>query len=105
MPLFFDSPDGRYRIHYSLTGTDAVPAFDGDSNGVPDWIEDVAVYADSSWRHEVLNMGYFEPPSDGNAGGSSHYDLYCALFQSLFSELFSLHFCLRQMVSNEWSRM
>jgi hypothetical protein len=77
MPLFYDSPDGLYRIHYSLTGTDAVPAFDGDTNGVPDWIEDVAYYADSSWRHEVINMGYFAPPSDGSAGGSSHYDIYC----------------------------
>jgi hypothetical protein len=40
-------------------------------------VEKIALYADSSWRMEVLQYGYLPPPSDGGAGGSSAYDIYC----------------------------
>jgi len=73
----FDSPDGYFRIHYSTTGSHAVPGGDSDGDSVPDYVENVADYADSSHRQEVLQYGFLAPPSDGGSGGSSAYDIYC----------------------------
>jgi hypothetical protein len=74
---YFDSPDGYFRIHYNVSGTHAVPLSDGDGDSVPDYVENLADYCDSSWRQEVINYGYFGPPSDGGVGGNSAYDIYC----------------------------
>lgn len=72
----FDSPGGQFKLHYNVTGPNAVPTADDNSNGVPDYIEKVADYCDSSWRTIVLNLGYMQPPSDGMIGGDSKYDIY-----------------------------
>lgn len=66
------SPDGFFMFHYDTTGPNAVPLTDLDSSGVPDYIEDFARYADSTYRTEVLQMGYRPPPSDGDG----IYDVY-----------------------------
>lgn len=73
----YDSPEGYFRIHYNTTGGHAVPPADLNSNLVPDYIENLANYSDSSWRQEVLQYGYLPPPTDGAVGGSSAYDIYC----------------------------
>ncbi len=71
------SPDGIFRIHYDLTGADAVPSTDtSPANGIPDFVEWLAEYADSSYRTEVDNMGHLVPPSDGGLGGDNLYDIY-----------------------------
>ncbi len=72
----FDSPGGKFKIHYNISGPNAVPLTDSDADGIPDYIEWLAGYADSSYRSEVLGLGQFEPPSDGVAGGDSRYDIY-----------------------------
>ena len=78
LPDYFDSPDGRFRVHYTTTGGHAVPAADLDLSGVPDFVEKIALYADSSWRLQVSQYGYLPPPSDGSVGGGSDlYDIYC----------------------------
>lgn len=74
---FYDSPDGYFRIHYSTSGSHGVPTADFNTNGIPDYVENLADYSDSSWRHEVINLGYYSPPSDGGAGGTTAYDIYC----------------------------
>lgn len=38
----FVSPQGRFRVHYATSGSDAPPLLDANGNGVPDWIETVA---------------------------------------------------------------
>ena len=58
------SPSGRFRLHYSTTGEDSVPAGDENSNGVPDFIDKAAFYADSVWRHEVWRLGFRNPVTD-----------------------------------------
>lgn len=73
----YNSPDGYFRIHYNTSGTHSVPSADLNTNGIPDYVELMADYSDSSWRHEVTNLGYYSPPSDGGAGGSNAYDIYC----------------------------
>ncbi len=73
----YDSPGGKFKIHYSTSGTDAVPTTDvSPANGVPDFVEWLAAYADSSYNAEVVTLGHLEPPSDGSAGGDSRYDIY-----------------------------
>jgi len=73
----FDSPDGYFRIHYNTAGGHAVPSADVNANTIPDYVERLADYSDSSWRQEVLQYGYLPPPSDGSVGGNSAYDIYC----------------------------
>lgn len=73
----YDSPGGKFKIHYSTTGANAVPTADvSPANGIPDFVEWLANYSDSSYRTEVTNLGQLEPPSDGTAGGDSKYDIY-----------------------------
>ncbi|TVQ65496.1 MAG: T9SS C-terminal target domain-containing protein [Balneolaceae bacterium] len=52
------SPSGRFLLRYELTGSHAVPAEDSNGNGIPDYIENAAFAADSSYRHMVENLGY-----------------------------------------------
>ncbi|MGH8004625.1 MAG: MXAN_6640 family putative metalloprotease [Limisphaerales bacterium] len=66
------SPDSFFMIHYDTAGPHAVPVEDEDLSGVPDYAENLARYADSSLRTEVLQMGYFAPPPDGDG----RYDVY-----------------------------
>lgn len=78
------SPDRYFRLHYdTLDGmeTPPVPTEDLDSNSIPDFVQDMADYADSAWRQIVLNLGYQRPPSDGTLGGDSLYDIYFDQFQ------------------------
>ncbi len=70
------SPSGHFRIHYELSGGDAVDPTDEDGNGIPDYIDHAAAALDSSWRLEVDELGYRVPPSDGGAGGGDEYDVY-----------------------------
>lgn len=75
------SPSGKFEIIYYTSGQDSVSQEDNDSNGIPDYVERVAESADSSYRHEVLNIGYPDPIPDGelyrvfieNAGGAYGY--------------------------------
>jgi hypothetical protein len=66
------SPDGLFKIHYDTTGVNAVPLDDEDFSGAPDYVENLARYADSSHQMEVLHLGYRPPPFDAD----SLYDIY-----------------------------
>lgn len=70
--LGYTSPDGYFLIHYDTAGSEAVPVDDSDLSAVPDYVENLARYADSSWRKEVIQMGYLPPPTDGDG----KYDIY-----------------------------
>jgi hypothetical protein len=71
----YNSPGGFFKLHYDITGTHAVPSTDGDLSGVPDFVEKVAAYMDTSLAdHQV--RGYLDPPSDGALGGDSLFDVY-----------------------------
>lgn len=68
----YRSPSGKFEIHYDTSGKDAVPAGDTNpANGVPDYVDWTAAAADSSWRHEVQNLGYADPVM-----GSNPYPIY-----------------------------
>lgn len=66
------SPSGHFYVHYFLSGQDAPDPEDMDANGVPDYIDQVGIMADSI-RHVLVDvMGYDpeQPDSDGI------YDIY-----------------------------
>lgn len=71
----YDSPGGFFKLHYDIAGTHAVPSADDDSSGVPDFVERVAAYFDSSLESS-RNLGYFDPPPDNGLGGDDKYDIY-----------------------------
>jgi len=75
-----DSPEGYFQIHYTVSGNDAVyqPTVDDNSNGVPDYVDAIAGFLDSVYTHEVVNLGYPAPPTDGfyPSGGTDAYDVY-----------------------------
>jgi hypothetical protein len=54
------SPSGNFILHYEVEGEDSVPLEDADNSGIPDYIEKAAFAADSSYRHEVENMGFMD---------------------------------------------
>lgn len=67
----FLSPSGKFRIHYVTVGSDRVPSDDFNSNGIPDYVEEVAEAADSSYNHEIMTLGFTNPINDGEV-----YDIF-----------------------------
>lgn len=75
LPLNMISLSGRFKIHYTETGLDAVPSDDLDNNGIPDFVEKVAQAFENSHQVEVDELGYQEPPDDAGVAGPE-YDVY-----------------------------
>jgi hypothetical protein len=61
----FLSASGKFEFTYFTTGTNAVPSFDTNNNGTPDYVEWAAFAADSSWRHMVARQKYLDPVLQG----------------------------------------
>jgi MYXO-CTERM domain-containing protein len=76
------SPGGRFLVHYTRDGINAVPDDDDDTSGVPDFVEEVALTYD-----EVLatyeELGFRAPLDDGEVddnGGDDRFDVYLVDF-------------------------
>ncbi|NGP77637.1 T9SS type A sorting domain-containing protein [Balneolaceae bacterium YR4-1] len=66
------SPSGMFLFHYETSGTDAVPLDDtSPANGIPDYVEQAGIAADSSWRHQIATLNYSDPIIPGDP-----YDIY-----------------------------
>jgi Family of unknown function (DUF6055) len=83
LPLTYVSPSGRFLIHYDKTGAKACyqPNVDSDADGVPNYVESVAIIADSIYTNIITVMGYPAPSSDSldagyNGGGDAKHDIY-----------------------------
>ena len=74
LDFYYDSKN--FRIHYDLTGTDAVDPTDSDGDSTPDYIETMATVFEEVYNHDINELGYIPPPSDGTDGGSPAYDIY-----------------------------
>ena len=76
----YDSPDNLFKIHYTTTGGDAVyrAGDDRDNDGVPNYVEDMALILESVYTHIIDTLGYDPPPADGfyPSGGDDKYDVY-----------------------------
>ncbi|NVI98360.1 hypothetical protein HV824_09525 [Myxococcus sp. AM009] len=91
------SPGGRFRIHFSRSGSNAVPAADADGSGVPDAVETVASAYD---RVAVFyeGLGFRLPLEDGwvgsDNGGDGRFDVYLVDFGGIADGAFRLDGCL-----------
>jgi hypothetical protein len=70
------SPSGYFRIYYSITGFNAIPAYDRNDNGTPDYLEFVAKSFDRAWQIEIDSLG-FKPPPDSTGENRLYYPVYC----------------------------
>lgn len=66
---------GSVLVHYATTGGDAAPTTDGDGDGVPDFVAEVAQTADSALARFAA-LGFRRPLSDGAEGGDGRIDFY-----------------------------
>lgn len=82
MQYYIDSEDGNFRVHYDLSGENAVTLTDLDNNGLPDYLDSTLFYLEKSYKVEVNQLGWNAPISDLNAssnqenGGSGAIDVY-----------------------------
>jgi len=61
--LAYASPGGHFMLSYYLSGSNAVPTEDTNpANGIPDYVEKVALYFDQSWETEVVDNRFQAPP-------------------------------------------
>ncbi|HEY4059097.1 MAG TPA: TonB-dependent receptor [Kofleriaceae bacterium] len=72
---------GDILVHFATSGPDAPPLADADSNGTPDFVDEVATTADQALR-DLMALGFRRPLSDGTAGGDGRIDLYLANLQA-----------------------
>ncbi len=63
--LTHTSASGKFEIVYETSGPDSVSIVDNSNSGVPDYVELVAFAADSSYRHQVVNLGFKDPIPPG----------------------------------------
>jgi hypothetical protein len=66
----------HFLIHYTLSGQDGVDPADGNQNGLPDYVEQVAEALEFSWQTEVEEYGWAPPPADFGSGGDDRIDVY-----------------------------
>ena len=58
----------RFHISYEITGNDAVPPDDLNMNGIPDYVDEVGLAFERSYRLQVDTLGYLEPINFDNDG-------------------------------------
>jgi hypothetical protein len=71
----FGAPSGQVLVHYATTGADAVPMADANTNGVPDFVDEVAATAEHAIEH-YLALGFRRPLDDGARGSDGRIDIY-----------------------------
>lgn len=69
---FSPSPNNLFHIHYNTSGSDAPSQTDNDNNGIPDYVDEVALAAEYSLDIFINQLGYnnLVPDDDGI------YDIY-----------------------------
>jgi hypothetical protein len=59
----YTSPSGHFLLTYYTIGGNAVPTQDvNPANGIPDFVEKIALYFDESWEIEVVENQFQAPP-------------------------------------------
>lgn len=68
--------DKHFAIHYDVTGFNAVDNKDLNSNGIPDYIDSVAYYAELAYQKEVVELGFPFSELDSMSSGTPMYDIF-----------------------------
>ena len=74
--LTYDTPEGHFKLHYAESGIHTAYGADGDPDTIPEYVISFGAYFEQAWEHEVNEMGYAPPPSDGTRGGDDRFDVY-----------------------------
>jgi hypothetical protein len=72
------SPSGHFKIFYNTEGIYTIPDYDRDQNGIPDYLEFVAMSFDRAWFVEIDSLG-FKPPPDSSGNFREVYPVHCRL--------------------------
>lgn len=90
---------GSFKVHFTRTALNGVPAGDANTNGVPDFVEQVdQVYEAVGDNYAAL--GFRRPLGDGtlsNNGGDSRFDVYLLDFGRSADGAFRVDQCLSGM--------
>ncbi len=62
----------HYRFSYDTEGVDAVPPDDTDGDGVPDYVENLGIYAEYAWQVEFEELGFVAPKRSPAQGHRLH---------------------------------
>ncbi|MBL7052661.1 MAG: T9SS type A sorting domain-containing protein [Candidatus Marinimicrobia bacterium] len=74
-PIFPDSvASEHFKFHFTTTGEDSISVTDADENGIPDWIDSSAIYAEYSYHLLLDSLLLPEPPEDNQ--GFPEIDIY-----------------------------
>ncbi|MEJ2636766.1 MAG: T9SS type A sorting domain-containing protein [Calditrichia bacterium] len=95
---FYVSPSGHFKIYYDTLGYRAVPDYDRNHDGFPDYVDFVAKSFDRAWQVEIDSLG-FNPPPDVEGNPRQVYPVYCqplsvygsTILDSVISETFNPH--------------
>ena len=66
----------HFCVHYVGSTADAPNPADANGNGIPDYVEQVALVAEASYAIENSNLGWKAPVPDGMRGGDPRIDIY-----------------------------
>ncbi len=78
----WDSPSGKFRIHYTREGKHTVPSADADQDKTPDFVQKFGKVFDEVYKAEVTTLGFRPPLSDEkyhdrpDYGGDGRFDVY-----------------------------
>ncbi|MBM4166593.1 MAG: T9SS type A sorting domain-containing protein [Ignavibacteria bacterium] len=104
---FYNTPEGKFRIHFDTTGTHAVyqPTVDiNPQNGIPDYVDRTAEIFDRVWKFELDTLGYDSPAPDGTAGGGNNlYDIYMHRNSGAYGVTFTETFFPNYLGRGGWS--
>ncbi|MER3329175.1 MAG: hypothetical protein RIF34_06300, partial [Candidatus Kapaibacterium sp.] len=76
MQFILITEDKHFAIHYNLTGFNAVDNKDLNANGIPDYIDSVAYYAELAYQKEVVELGFPFSELDSMSSGTPMYDIF-----------------------------
>lgn len=74
--LKIDSPSKLFTIHYDTSGVHKVPMIDKDNNGIPDYVDSAAYFAEIVYQKQIKEIGLPDPTNDSARGGTMGYDIY-----------------------------
>jgi hypothetical protein len=82
---FYITPSGRFRIHYTLSGADAVDPTSTNGQNVPDFVYEAGQAADWSYHILVDSLG-FAPHADDEGVDGSEFDFYIQALDDRYGE-------------------
>lgn len=85
LPNSYVTPDGRFKIHYTTTGFDAVNPASTNAAGVPDFIYEAGRAAQRAYALLVEELG-MRPHANDNGSDGPEFDFYVLDLGNLYGE-------------------